>query len=134
MGVEVSWRDIKAISSSLVSLAQFICTLCKLICRQLGEEHRNHLRAAGDANAFIRYPNATKNMYDAVQAMHPKILSACFIMATSTSKAHPEILSHYMKTVMELAFLVAVASQDLGVSQRQCPCWIVQVTNCLSSC
>ena len=41
-------------------------------------------------------------MYDAVQAMHPKTLSACFIVATSTSKRDPEgIFDEMMEKVME---------------------------------
>ncbi len=44
----------------------------------------------------------TKEMYDAVQEMHSKTLSACFILVTSTSKAHPDVLFRDMvKTVME---------------------------------
>ena len=41
------------------------------------------LRKAGNANAFIREPKPTKEMYDAVQDMHPKTLSACFIVMAS---------------------------------------------------
>jgi hypothetical protein len=43
-------------------------------------------------------------MYDAVQLVHPKTFSACFVMATSTSKAYPNVLfrvSDIVKTVME---------------------------------
>ncbi len=58
----------------------------------------------GNANAFIRESKATKEieMYDAVQAMHPKTLRACFILATCTSKCYPEIgFRDMMETVME---------------------------------
>ncbi len=57
-----------------------------------GEEHRDRLRREGDCNAFIRNPTATKSMFDAVQAIHPKTLSACFVMSTATSKANPDVL------------------------------------------
>ena len=50
------------------------------------------LRKAGNANAFMCEPQPTKEMYDAVQDMHPKTLSACFIIATSASKRKPEII------------------------------------------
>ncbi len=62
----------------------------------------NHLLNDGDANAFSRDPTANKQMYDEVQIVHPKTLNACFVMATSTSKAHPDVLfSDMVKTVME---------------------------------
>jgi hypothetical protein len=102
MGVEVSWRQIKRVCPSLASLAEFIGALCKFIRRQLGEEHRDRLRKEGDSNAFIRYPTATKSMYDAVQDVHPKTLSACFVMLTTTSKTNPEELFRDMvRSVME---------------------------------
>lgn len=91
MGVQVSWRLIKAICSGLAALAQFLCALCTFIRSQLGEEHRCRLRIAGHPNAFIREPKATKEMYDAVQDMHPKTLSTCWILATSTTKTNPEL-------------------------------------------
>ena len=102
MGVEVSWRQIKRVCSGLASLAEFIGALCKFIRRKLGEEHRNRLLKDGDGNAFIRNPTATKQMYDAVQEVYPKTLSACLVMATSTSKAHPNVLFRdMMRSVME---------------------------------
>ena len=55
-----------------------------------------------DANAFIRELKATKKMYDAVQAMHPKTLSACWILATCTRKRFPKIMFRdMMEVVME---------------------------------
>ena len=39
---------------------------------------------AGTPNAFINDPQPTKAMYDAVQDMHPKTLSASFVLETST--------------------------------------------------
>ena len=102
MGVEVSWRNIKRVCPGLASLAEFIGALCKFIRRQLGEEHRDRLRREGDCNAFIRNPTATKSMFDAVQAVHPKTLSACFVMSTATSKANPDVLFRDMvRSVME---------------------------------
>ena len=60
------------------------------------------LRKAGNANAFIREPQPTKEMYDAVQNMHPKTLSACFIIAASTSKRNVDIVHRdMMEQVME---------------------------------
>ncbi len=47
---------------------------------------------AGDTNAFIRDPEATKVMNDVVQVVHSKTLRACFILVTSSSKAHPDVL------------------------------------------
>ena len=67
MGVEVSWRLIKAICSDLCCLAQFIAGLCKFIRTQ----HMERLRRAGDANAFISDPKPTKEMYDP-QRMHDR--------------------------------------------------------------
>jgi hypothetical protein len=92
MGVKVLWRDTKGVYSSLVSLFQFIGALCKFICSQLGEEHRDRLCLAGNAKAFIRESKATKEMYDTKQDRHPKTLIVCFIqvLATSTSKLNPE--------------------------------------------
>ena len=84
MGVEVAWRLIKAICSELCYLSQFIAALCKFIRTQLGEEHMDRLRKAGDANAFIIHPKPTKEMYGAMLAMHPKTLSGCWIIATYT--------------------------------------------------
>ena len=59
---------------------------------------------ACNANAFIREPQPTKEMYDAVQNMHPKTLSACFIImaSTSTSKRNVDIIYRdMMEQVME---------------------------------
>ena len=93
MGVEVSWKLIKEICSYLVGLSTFIGALCKFIRNQLGDEHMYRMmRDGGHSNHFIREPQETREMYDAVQAMHPKTLSACFIVATSTSKRDPELI------------------------------------------
>jgi hypothetical protein len=103
MGVEVSWKNIKEICSYLSSLATFIGALCKFIRNQLGEEHMYRMmRDGGHSNHFIREPQETREMYDAVQAMHPKTLSACFILTTSTGKRNPEIIYRdMMEQVME---------------------------------
>ena len=104
MGVEVSWRLIKKICSELACLSAFIGALCKFIRKQLGEEHMHRLRKAGDPNAFIRAPKPTKEMYDAVQDMHPKTLSMCFIVyaSPSTSKRNVDVIFRDMvETVME---------------------------------
>ena len=84
MGVEVSWKLIKEICSYLASLATFIGALCKFIRNQLGEEHMYRMmRDGGHSNHFMREPQETMEMYDAVQAMHPTTLSVCFILTTS---------------------------------------------------
>ena len=102
MIVEVLWCLIKEICSELACLAQFIGALCKFIRTQLEEAHMERLRKAGNANAFIREPQPTKEMYDAVQNMHPKTLSACFIIAASTSKRNVDIIYRdMMEQVME---------------------------------
>ena len=102
MGVEVSWKLIKEICSYLASLATFIGALCKFTHTQLGVEHMHPMALDGHSNHFIREPQETKEMYDAVQAMHPKTLSACFIVATSTSKRNPELIyNDMMEKVME---------------------------------
>ena len=100
VGVEVSWRLIKAICSDLCCLAQFIAGLCKFIHTQLGEEHMERLRKRGDANAFITNPQPTKEMYDAVQAMHPKTLSACFIIAVYNTKCVRNLYHGMVEEVM----------------------------------
>ena len=64
----------------------------------------HRLRKAGDPNAFIRAPKPTKEMYDAVQDMHPKTLSACVIVlaSSSTSKRNVDIIYRdMMEQVME---------------------------------
>ena len=98
--VEVSWRLIKVICCSSASLAQFIGALCKFIRPQLGKEHMQRLLEDGDANAFICEPKATKEMYDAVHVMHLMTLSACWILATCTSKRNAEIRFRDMMEVV----------------------------------
>ena len=71
MGVEVSWKLIKEICSYLASLATFIGALCKFIRTQLGVEHMHRMALDGHSNHFIREPQETRELYDAVQAMHP---------------------------------------------------------------
>ena len=64
----------------------------------------NRLRKAGNANAFIREPKPTEEMYDAVQNMHPKTFSSCFIIITSTSTSKRNVDIKYrdmMEQVME---------------------------------
>ena len=100
MGVEVSWRLIKKICSWLACLSQFIAALCKFIRTQLGEEHMERLRKRGDANAFISDPQPTKEMYDCVQAMHSKTLSACFIIELHNSKCDPDLYESMVEEVM----------------------------------
>ena len=100
MGVEVSWRLIKKVCSELCCLAPFIAGLCKFIRTVLGEEHMDRLRKRGDANAFITVPQPTKEMYDVVQAMHPKTLSACFIIAVHNTKCDRDQYHVMMEEVM----------------------------------
>ena len=83
MGVEVSWRDIKKLCSAGCALAYFLSMLCKFIRTVLGEEHMQALVDMGTPNAFINDPQPTKAMWDAVQEMHPKTLSCCFVLEPS---------------------------------------------------
>ena len=92
MGVEVSWRDIKKLCSAGCTLAYFLSMLCKFIRTVLGEEHRQALVDMGTLNAFINDPQPTKAMYDAVQDMHPKTLSACFVLETSNRLTNPLVV------------------------------------------
>ena len=46
------------------------------------------------------YPQPTKEMYDAVQAMHPKTLSACFIIAVHNTKCDRDQYHVMMEEVM----------------------------------
>jgi hypothetical protein len=64
MGVKVSWHNIKKLCSCLASLGQFIGCLCHFIKAALGVEHMQRLKDVGNSNAFIRYPVATKEMWN----------------------------------------------------------------------
>ena len=92
MGVEVTWRDIKKLCSAGCTLAYFLSMLCKFIRTALGEEHKQALIDMGTPNAFISDPQPTKAMWDAVQDMHPKTLSACFVLETSTRLKNPLVV------------------------------------------
>lgn len=57
---------------------------------------------SGKSNAFIREPVATKSMWDELQGMHPKTLSACFIFDHSNWPAHiPFIYRDMIEDIME---------------------------------
>ena len=57
---------------------------------------------AGTPNAFINDPQPTKEKYYAVQDMHPKTLSVCFVLETSTRLKNPLIVYRdLMEVVME---------------------------------
>ena len=102
MCVEVSWRSIKKLCSAGCTLAYFLSMLCKFICNVLGEEHMQRLVDAGTPNAFINDPQPTKETYDAVQDMHPKTRSVCFVLETSTRLKNPLIVYRdLMEVVME---------------------------------
>ena len=58
------------------------------------------LRKAGDANAFISDLKPTKEMYDTVQAMHPKPLSVCFIIAVYNTKCNCDLYHGMVKEGM----------------------------------
>ena len=60
----------------------------------------DRLRKRGDANAFITVPQPTKEMYDYVQAMHPKTLSACFIIVVHNAKCDRDQYHVMMEEVM----------------------------------
>ncbi len=119
MGVEVSWRLIKEAISGLASFSEFIRALCKFICRQLGDEHRNRMRTAGDANAFICHPKATKERYTAVQVVcvsqDPKrVLYIGGIHQQGPSRR--PIQQHGEDDYGELDCTVAVAYKDRSVN------------------
>ena len=62
------------------------------------------LLEASDANAFISHggPQATKEMWNALQSFHPKTHSAFWILETCTSKYYPEIIDRdLMEEIME---------------------------------
>ena len=102
MGVEVSWRSIKKLFSAGCTLVYFLSMLCKFIRNVLGEENMQRLVDAGTPNAFINDPQPTKEMYDAVQDMHPKTLSVCFVLETSTRLRNTLIVyRNLMEVVME---------------------------------
>jgi len=103
MGVEVSWREIKHLCPGSCSLAQFLGALCHYIKTALGEEQTKRLQqASGNPNAFIREPIPTKAMWDAVQGMHSKTLSACFLIEYSNRPAHiPIIYRDMLEIIME---------------------------------
>ena len=102
MAVEVSWRDIKNTCSRGCSIAQFLGALCKFIRTVLGEEHMQRLVDAGTPNDFISGPQPTKAMHGAVQEMHPKTLSTCFMIEMSTRLRNPRIIFRdLMEVIME---------------------------------
>ncbi len=83
-----------SIWSGLASLAHFIGAMCKFIRTALGVEHKQQLREAGNTNSFIRGPQATKEMWDALQVFHLTTLNTCWILelCTSESKHNPQII------------------------------------------
>ena len=83
MGVEVSWRLIKALCDIGCALGVFLGHLCHFIKTALGDEHRNALIKAGTPNAFIRKPIVIKGMWDAVQEAHAKTHSCCILLECS---------------------------------------------------
>ena len=101
MGVEVSWRDIKKLCSAGCTLAYFLSMLCKFIRTVLGEEHMQALVDMGTPNAFINDPQPTKDMWDAVQDMHPKTLSCCFVLEPSARVDTLGILRDMLDEVMK---------------------------------
>jgi hypothetical protein len=103
MGVEVTWRDIKKLCSAGCTLAYFLSMLCKFIRTALGEEHKQALIDMGTPNAFISDPQPTKAMWDAVQDMHPKTLSCCFVLEPSARVNTLVLLRDMLQEVMESA-------------------------------
>ena len=81
MGVEKSWKLIKAICSPSVSLSTFLGHLVHFIRTAFGEEHCQLLRDAGFPNAFIRKPVVIKVMWDGMQERHPHTLSCCVVVS-----------------------------------------------------
>ena len=101
MGVEVTWRDIKKLCSAGCTLAYFLSMLCKFIRTALGEEHKQALIDMGTPNAFISDPQPTKAMWDAVQDMHAKTLSCCFVLEPRNGLDTLELLRDMLAEVME---------------------------------
>ncbi len=70
MGVEKTWKLIKAICSPSVLLSTFLGHLVHFIRTAFGEEHHQLLRDAGFPNSFIRKPVVIKVMWDGMQERH----------------------------------------------------------------
>ncbi len=85
-GVEVSWCYIKKLCLFACSLGQPIGALCHFIKTTLREQHTQRLGEAGNSNAFIRNPVATKDMWDGVQYVYPKTLSQCVVLEHYSKK------------------------------------------------
>ena len=100
IGVEVKWRDIKKLCSAGCTLAYFMSMLCKFIRTALGEEHKQALIDMGTPNAFISDPQPTKAMWDAVQDMHPKTLSCCFVLEVRNGLESHNLLRAMLQEVM----------------------------------
>ena len=101
MGVKVSWCDIKKLCSAGCTLAYFLSMLCKFIRTVLGDEHKQALINMGTPNAVICDPQPTKAMWDAVQDIHPKTLSCCFVLEQSTRVETLVLLRDMLQEVME---------------------------------
>ncbi len=76
MGVEKTWKLIKAICLPSVSLSTFLG-----IRTALGEEHCQLLLEAGFPNAFICKPVVIKVMWDGMQERHQHTLSCCVFVS-----------------------------------------------------
>ena len=100
IGVEVKWRDIKKLCSAGCTLSYFMSMLCKFIRTALGEEHKQALIDMGTPNAFISDPQPTKAMWDAVQDMHPKTLSCCFVLEARNGLESQALLRAMLEEVM----------------------------------
>ena len=118
MGVEVSWRDIKKLCSAGCTLAYFLSMLCKFIRTVLGEEHMQALVDMGTPNSFINDPQPTKDMWDAVQDMHPKTLSCCFVLEPSARVNTLVLLRDMLDEVMESGARDAFRGCTAGDARR----------------
>ncbi len=72
--------------------------------RGAAQKHMHQLGNANSCNssAFIRNPVATKEMWDGVQAGHPKTLSLCFVVTFSSKKPNiPILYRDILEEIME---------------------------------
>jgi hypothetical protein len=82
MGVEVGFRDIKAVTPSNAGIGTFIGGLVHYM-KEKGKEGERLMIENGTPDAFIKSPVATKAMWDLVQGKHRKTLRVSFVLGKS---------------------------------------------------
>jgi hypothetical protein len=65
------------------SLQRFLAALCHFIKTYLGSKHKDRLKSAGDEDSFILFPQATKEMWDTLQACHDETLGAMIVIEST---------------------------------------------------